>query len=209
MSFYSPNDPQFTSDYHQEVELVFSAIDCVLHREHVIYCSSELTSGLRMYEALRQHGLKIANDAFRSNLLDVNIEAAIQFAEQVRHRFHDRTIVVTPAPFSARGWTQDEYLAFWEMLLRRRIKAVWFNRNWAYSNGCTFEFAVAQDAGLPTFDESGRPLSRKEGIQLIAEVIGGLQEDGFDTAKLENNLHRLRSPHAQIDHGELEPLHRQ
>ena len=212
MSFYSPSNSKFTRHYREEVEMVFSGIDCVLHREHVIYCSSELTSGLRLYQELRQQGLKTASELrkrmgdawFQSNLLDLNKEAAIRFAEDVRHRFHDRTIVVTPAPFSASGWNQDEYLAFWELLLRARIKAVWFNHNWAYSNGCTFEFAVAQDAGLPTLDQAGQPLAREEGIQLIVNAIARLQQDGFDTAKLEQNLHRAHSARVHDEHFDLE-----
>ncbi|MBV9406616.1 MAG: hypothetical protein JO211_14825, partial [Acidobacteriaceae bacterium] len=58
MSFYTPSDSTFTRHYREELEMVFSAIDCVLHREHVIYCSSELTTGLRLYEALEAHDLK-------------------------------------------------------------------------------------------------------------------------------------------------------
>jgi len=196
MSFYTPSDSTFTRHYREELEMVFSAIDCVLHREHVIYCSSELTTGLRLYEALEAHDLKTVAELraaegepwVRSKILDVNTESAIQFAECVRSRFADRTIVITPAPFSAHNWNQQEYLHFWEELLRSRIKAVWFNQNWAFSNGCTFEFAVTQDARLPAFDHRGEALDRSAGARLIRDAIERLRAAGFDVKKLEENL---------------------
>ena len=205
MSFYNPSDSKFARHYREEVEMVFSAVDCILHRDHVIYCSSELTTGLRLYKALREHGLKTASELrkkmgdrwFNANLWDVNTEAAIRFAENVRSVFQDRTIVITPAPFSAPGWSQAEYLAFWEALLRTRIKSVWFNDNWWLSNGCTFEFAVAQDAGLPTVDREGNVLHRNEGIKLVQRAIEELEAEGFDTAKLRENLAHMSRARSQ------------
>ena len=102
-------------------------------------------------------------------------------------------MVITPAPFTAPGWSQPEYLGFWETLIRTRIKSVWFNREWQFSNGCTFEFAVAHDAELSTFDHNGEPLDRTAGIAAIASAIKRLEAEGFDTAKLQENLERLRA----------------
>ncbi len=42
--------------------MVFSGIDCVLKGELAIYGSSELTTGLRLYGTLREHGLKTASE---------------------------------------------------------------------------------------------------------------------------------------------------
>jgi hypothetical protein len=203
MSFYNPSDSKFTRHYREEVDMVFSGLDCALHRDHVIYCSSELTSGLNLCTLLRERGLKTASELkkgmgsewFRAKLWDVNVKAAIDFAEAVRHKFNDRTIVITPAPFSAPGWTQPEYLAFWETLLRTRIKAAWFNRNWQFSNGCVFEFAVALDAGLDTFDQDGSPLNRGAGIELIDAAIQRIDEQGLDASSLKENLERVTAVH--------------
>ena len=83
---------------------------------------------------------------------------------------------MTPAPFSAPGWDQHEYLSFWDTLLRTRIRSVWFNRNWEFSNGCAFEFAVARDAGLPTFDRGGNILHWSEGVEAIKNAMNRLDE---------------------------------
>jgi len=117
----------------------------------------------------------------------------------VRSALGGRTMVVTPAPFTAPGWSQPEYLAFWETLLRTRIKSAWFNRNWQFSNGCTFEFAVAQHAGLSTLDHEGNTLDLLAGIELVKDAINKLNSEGFETSKLREYLHRLSAVRAQTE----------
>lgn len=200
MNFSSPSDSKFTRHHHEEAEMVFSALDCVLNRERAIYCSSELTTGDRLYKALRKHGLKTSAELrkqlgeqwYKTNIWDLNVAAAVKFAQDVRRKPPGKTMVITPAPFAAPGWSQPEYLSFWETLLRTRIQSAWFNSNWQYSNGCVFEFAVAHDAGLPTFDDAGQALDLSRGIELINRAIEELEEDGFDTSKLRENRNRLR-----------------
>jgi hypothetical protein len=201
MSFISPHDSEFKRLYSQEVAIVFSALDCALDRKRVLYCSSELTSGLNLYQALGRHGSRRASDLrkqmgeewFRANIWDVNVAAAVEFAAQARRALPADTVVVTPAPFSAPAWDQDQYLAFWEELLRTRAGLVWFNRNWEFSNGCALEFAVAQDAGLPAFDHAGNSLDCRTGIELLTAAIRRLDPDGFDVSKLRENLARLQA----------------
>lgn len=207
MIFYSPSDSKFTRHYREEVAMVFSSIDCVLNGEPAIYCSSELTTGLRLYEALREHGLKTAKELkeklgkpwFETNIFGPNIRSASEFAKSVRTSLRDNSLVITPAPFNAPEWTQPEYLAFWEELIRTRIKAVWFNENWEFSNGCTFELAVALDAKVPAFNHLGHDLSRQKAIRDVETAIDQLAAEKFDTAKLCENLERLRTapPDAQ------------
>lgn len=196
----SPHDSEFKRLYSQEVQMLFSALDCVLlDRERVLYCSSELTSGLNLYRALRHYGLKTASDLrkkldeawFRTNVVDVNIQAAVAFAGHARRAVPPETIVVTPAPFSAPDWDQPQYLAFWRDLLLTRVGLVWFNRNWEFSNGCSLEFAVAQHAGLSTFDHAGNPLDCRKGIELLNAAIQQLASEGFDVSKLSDNLNSL------------------
>jgi hypothetical protein len=207
MSFYNASDSKFTRHYREEVDMVFSGLDCVLHGEYVIYASSELTSGRRLYELLREHGCKTADELkeklgnawYKENVLTANVNSAVRFAETIRGKFHDNTLVITPAPFTAAGWSQAEYLAFWEELLRTRVKTVWFNSDWQFSNGCTFEFVVAEDAGLLTFDHQGFPLGRKAGIALIEGAIHALAAQGLDTSKLRENLERLLALAAPVN----------
>ncbi|MBZ5727418.1 MAG: hypothetical protein LAP87_20775 [Acidobacteriia bacterium] len=201
MIFYSPTEWSFTRQHREEVKMVLSGIDCVLDSQQVIYCSSEITSGANLYAAMRRHHVKcdgelkqiIGEAGFKADIMEPNMKAANQFAEAVRCAFPQRTIVITPAPFVAPGWIQREYLALWEELLRTRIKSCWFNRNWEFSNGCTFEFAVALDAGLPTFDQDGQALDRQAGIHAVEAAVLRLESEGFHCVKLRENLDRMRA----------------
>jgi hypothetical protein len=199
MIFYSLSDSTFTRFYREEVDMAFSALDCILNREKAIYASAELTTGRRLYNAFREFHVTTADelkklkgkDWYSANIWDANVKSAGDFAAHVREKVGGKTLVITPGPFSAPGWTQPEYLAFWEQLLRTRIGATWFKADWQYSNGCTFEFAVSADAGLPTFDHQGNPLSVREAADLIDAAIRDLDSSGIDTTKLNENLARL------------------
>src|ERR1700746_2083113 len=123
MGLYSLSELRFTSPY-------FSAMDCVLNEDKAIYCSSELTSGLRLYNELRKHNLtsdeelkKQRGDNWnRKNIWELNVQSANSFAPSVR-RAHKETVVITPAPLKVHDWGQPEYLAFWDELIHTRVKA--------------------------------------------------------------------------------------
>jgi hypothetical protein len=214
MTFYNPSDSKFTRHYQEEVEMVFSGIDCVLNGERAVYCSSELTTGLRLYESLREHGLKTASELkkkmgqtwFDAHIFQANIRSAKEFAKLVRANLGNGAMVITPAPFTAPEWSQAEYLAFWETLIRTRVEAVWFNQNWEFSNGCTFEFAVALDHGVPTFDHLGSPLKRRQAIQSMESAIDLLVAENFDPSKLRENLDRLHAVHPEKESAHLSPV---
>jgi hypothetical protein len=110
----------------------------------------------------------------------------------VRNTAGDNTMVITPAPLDMPAWQQPEYNEFWRRLLHSRIKSVWFNCNWEFSNGCTFEFRVAHDHGLRTIDRDGNLLDRCKGIELITAAIQELEAQKFNTSKLADNLERLK-----------------
>lgn len=186
--------------YAQEVEIALSAFDSILNEERAIYHSSELTTGKRLNALFRAHGVrerrelkaKMGEEAFRRQVWDPNVAEANAFARELHHRLGGE-IVITPAPFASPGWTQAEYLAFWETVIRTRCKAVYFSEEWEYSSGCVFEFAVALDAGLPTFQADGRTLSVEEGRARIAAAIAELEAEGLDVEPLREALARLEA----------------
>src|SRR5277367_2701664 len=117
MLFCSLSDSTFTRLYREEVDKAFSALDCMLNREKAIYAGAELTSGRRLYNAFREFHVKTADelkqvkgkDWYGANIWDANVNAARDFAAQVREKVAGKTLVITPAPFSAPGWTPPEY----------------------------------------------------------------------------------------------------
>jgi hypothetical protein len=191
---------QFSRKYAEEVEMAFSGIDCVLNGEKAIYASSELTTGRRVHSVLREIGARQSSELrprlgeleYQTRIWDPNVEAAMAFARQLHHSLGGNQLVITPAPFMAPGWNQQEYLAFWELLLRSRIKGVYFNEGWEYSNGCTFEFMVAADHGLPTFDAAGIPLALRDATAQVSEAVKVLQSDRLDADVLARTLNQMR-----------------
>lgn len=191
---------RFSRAYSEESDLAFSAIDCVLNGEKAIYASSELTTGRRVHSVLREIGAqrsselrpRLGEQEYMTRIWNPNVDSAMTFARRLHHSLGGNQLVITPAPFMAPGWNQQEYLAFWEALLRSRIKAVYFNEGWEYSNGCTFEFMVAVDQGLPTFDAAGVPLRLSDATAQVAEAIEVLQRDRLDSDVLVRTLGQMR-----------------
>jgi hypothetical protein len=197
MTFISLSNPNITAPY-------LSAIDCVLDGGKAIYCSSELTSGRRLYVALGARGVtsedelkeRLGKEQYgewrQKNVMNINKSWASKFANFVRHSQNDGTLIINPGPLSDPKWGQDEYLAFWEELIRTRVREVRFNQNWQFSNGCTFEFAVALDASIPTLDSHEYELGADEAVESVEKAAAELEREGFDVPKLRTNLERLR-----------------
>jgi hypothetical protein len=189
-----------TRTYAQEKAMALGAMDCVLNGEKGIYASSELTTGWRAFELLDRYDVDTPQELpplpdgepHRERLLDRNVDEAERFARRVREVLAGEP-VITPAPFMAPGWTQAEYLAFWEELIRTRVKAVWLNDAWEYSNGCTFEFAAAHRAGVPTFDARGEPLPLERGIARVEGALRSLEARGHSPGRLPKNLEALKA----------------
>lgn len=179
----------------------FSALDCALNGEKGIYASSELTTGRRAYDLAREHRAgsmqelreMLGDEPHRALIFDRNCDEASAFARRLKAEMGGAEMVITPAPFMAPGWSQAEYLHFWETLIRTRVKAVYFNEAWQYSNGCTFEYAVACDAGVACFDSSRRPLPLERGIELVENAVRELESAGVEVPRLRLNLERLQA----------------
>jgi hypothetical protein len=180
--------------YREESAIAFSAMDTVLNGEKGVYASSALTSGERAYSQLKELGFakfSELDEPHRTALLKGNVEGAVAFARRLRDQLKGE-LVISPGPYSAPGWTQAEYLDFWEQLIRTRVKAVYFNEGWEYSNGCTFEFAIALERGVPTFDSRLQPLSAEVAILRVESAARDVQGRGFDPQQLRTNLERIR-----------------
>ena len=191
-----------TRTYAAELGIAFSALDCVLNGRKAVYASSPLTTGNRALALMRAHGVTDTSDLrahlgeaeYRDLLWNPNVSEAVAFAERIRVGSRHE-LVITPAPFMAPGWNQDEYLAFWERLIRTRVELVYFNDGWQYSSGCVFEFAVALDEGVPTLDSAGNSMAPDEGRRLAEVALKELEEEGLasDLMKKSVELNRCVS----------------
>src|SRR5262245_40225127 len=114
--------------FREEADAILSALDCLLLGDKAVYASSDLTTGLRFYRLLRESGArdpddlraKLGHEEYRRRLFEPNAAAAAEFAKSLRDRLGGKILVVSPAPLTVPEWTQDEYLEFFETLIRTR-----------------------------------------------------------------------------------------
>jgi hypothetical protein len=191
LNLYRLSNLRFTSPY-------FSAMDCILNADgkHAIYCSTELTSGRRVYEVMvekKVHTLDQLDNVDKKvfqRVKKANEEAAKAFASIVRADHKDGTMVINPAPLKIQGWEQPEYYAFWDELIRTRVKQIRFNDTWEFSSGCTYELAVALDEGIPLFDSKGNSLDPNDAVSAIEQALQWLHDNDLDEAFNKVQRHR-------------------
>jgi hypothetical protein len=190
------SDSQFTAPY-------LSAFDCVLNQEPAVYCSTELTSGYRLYETMHKRNVPTVKqlDEVDKNIFpaikEENKKAAALFASKVRGEQTDGAMVINPAPLEVPGWGQTEYLAFWYELIRTRVKEVRFNENWEFSNGCTGELAEAlKNPDIATFDSEGHHLAADKAVEAVEAAVQKLETWGVSeeprAQTLRDNLGQLQ-----------------
>lgn len=171
-------------------KIILSMADCFVAGRKATYCSSELTTGLRLYTAVWENGVtdrhklkdKLGAEWLRDHVFAINEKAANEFAAIIEGKQKHTTI--SPACLFVPEWGQHDYLSFWETLIKTRISEVWFNENWQYSNGCTFEYMAAKQASIPTLDKDGNPLEPTQALALIQQAIILLNAKKIDTSKL-------------------------
>jgi len=185
----------------EEIEMTMTAFDCMLPDDAGIYCSSEITTGKRFYELLEKHDVK-SKDNLKAKLgpkefervngafFDANVARGVAFAEKLRER--GLINVVTPGPYKASDFGQEHYLFLWEWFIRKKAYEVRFANEWEYSNGCTFEYAVALHKGIPRLDYQGSPISLADAIEKVSNAVEELKAKGFTVNKLEENLGLLK-----------------
>jgi hypothetical protein len=181
-----------------EIEMSMTAFDCVFPDNAAIYCSGDITTGKRLYDVvLKKYGVRSHVElkeklgtgykpVEKKELIDVNVPRGEQFAAELRN--DGKINVVTPGPFYARGFDQEHYLYLWEAFITRKACEVRFNYDWEYSNGCTFEYAVAANKGIPRLDREGNPIDIASAIAKVKAALTELRKDKFVATKLEENL---------------------
>ena len=186
-----------------EIEMVMSAFDCVLPDDAGTYCSSDITTGKRFYfEFLLPHGATSDEELkqklgeqehkqVKTELIQTNVARGMEFTEKLRER--GLVNLVNPGPFFARGFDQQHYLYLWEWVIIKKTYQTYFNDNWQYSNGCTFEYAVAARKGIPRFDSLGNHLPLLEAIRMVEAAVDELKGKGLIVGKLDQNLTLLKS----------------
>lgn len=197
------------------IDLMLEVYESIIDDTDVFYCSAPVTSGKRYITWLARIGncfvdVDSADKDYQESHFREVIEPNRLHAQQIIQRLREQTgcIVVNPTalpPLS--GWTQPDWYSFWGKVIERYVTTAFFINDWQYSKGCVYEFWVAQKQGIPTFNEGKCPLSLEVGINMVAEAIAVMQEQGQSTAFTEMILNRLRELSIGLVKSTSQPTH--
>lgn len=165
-----------------------NVFDCVLNPSSAVYLSTPVTTGERFYRWVKDGG--DSNAPSRSIIHD-NTEIANSTAQHLRET--TKKSVINPACFYQESWTQEMYLSFWVDVIKRFASEVWLNAGWEFSNGCTYEYCAAIEAGIPCFGIDGQKIDVPRAIELISVAIEKMSLVNMDTASIKSTLKTLRT----------------
>lgn len=181
-----------------EIEMLLTAFDCVLPDDSGVYCSSDVTTGRRLYfEVYAGHGVRSSEELkdrlgpeayaeVKGRLIRDNIARGVEFTEGLRAR--GLTNLVNPGPLTAPGFTQQHYHYLWECVIIKKIHTVYFNDGWEYSNGCTLEYAVGRRKGAPVHDHLGNDIPPAAAAEMVRRALADLGSRGIAAPMLERHL---------------------
>ena len=168
-------------------EMCLNVFDCVFSPSSAVYLSTPVTTGDRFYRWVKDGGDPCAPSR---PVINENTEFAYSTALHLREATHKN--VINPAAFYQESWTQAMYLSFWVDVIKRFAAEVWLNEGWEFSNGCTYEYYAAVEAGIPCFTINGQKIDVPRAIELISVAIEKMSLVNMDTASIESTLKNLR-----------------
>lgn len=170
---------------------MLGAYSTIVRPNSATYCSAPVTSGIRYFQWLARTGRRF------EDVDEIELEERAAHAAEVVHENrlhsqrvvdelrHTRSQVIDPAAAPhVPGWSQADWLDFWERVIARFAADVVFVDGWQYSYGCSHEFWFAHARGIPTYDERGKLLSIAEGLVLIRGAVEYLASNKAAAARL-------------------------
>jgi hypothetical protein len=177
-------------------DLLLEAFQAAGADDGLIYVSVPITSGRRELTLMAQ--LSCTRDELRTEhrqrwleeVVRPNESEAITYAARVRALFPQQ-LVVEPARLHVSAWSQADYGAFWETLIRKFALRLVATPDWAFSSGARQEVAVALEIGLPILDIQGQPLDLEDLARADADARKLARELGFSEREVAEYLPTL------------------
>lgn len=134
---------------------------------------------------------KYFSKSYVEKVFNPNCIKGREFAENIR--LNSEELIIDPTCFNPEGWTQDDYLSLWCIVIKRYCKEVCFNEGWEYSNGCVREYLTAKQCKINTTDCSRKHISTKKAINMIINAIFNLEKVNAPSKILMDLLHQIQS----------------
>ncbi len=195
-------------EHSLQLQLAIAAFGCI-DADSIVYISTPVTTGKRLYEYMKKKGLKTPDAAkadkeeFYKNVISLNIQDSLAWAKIWRTK--TKGAIIAPAEFEkcrALGdikWSQDAFMGMWLTLIDNKATALIMQDGWVYSDGAAEEYlqAICMQAGLRqrnnihVMDTAGRQINLDEGIISLAEAFKDLHQRGLSPERLAKTLTRL------------------
>jgi len=170
----------------------------VVPPQSATYCSTPVTSGVLYFDWLERRGGRyvdvdeIAGPEREAHTVEVVRRNRLRSQDLVASLRRRKPYVIDPGAIPhLPGWSQGDWLAFWEQVIEKYAAEVVFGEGWEYSNGCAHEFWFASSRRLPTYDGQMRPLSVSRGRAAVQAAHERMAARGAPVSRLEAVLANL------------------
>lgn len=197
-SFLKSNFPPETTHEH-EIELLLNVLSSVVSDHSAVYVSTPITSGRRFADWSSSRDLEVdlsqpeTYQEFLREVLEPNSRHARQIIRRLRSLL-PKVLIDPTALEDIEGWIQDDYRVLWARVIEQYTDTVYFLDGWQYSNGCTYEFLVANrlNPRPSILKEDQQPLKLEEGIESIKSAVLDLRSSKLPTDFLQRVLDELK-----------------
>lgn len=180
-----------------EVEKLLACYSCFHTNKPIGYFSSPISTGIRYYDWLAKNNDKktlngkppVDLESFQEHVIKCNIQDANTALNSL---VTNGDIIVNPASAGClSGWEPEDYANLWRRVIELNIDYVVFNNGWSYSDGCAYEFYVAQTSGKKCFEINKHEISLYYGKQIIKDSLAYIKSLGFTSNMLEKITREL------------------
>jgi len=174
------------STHEQEIRALLEILASVIEGRTAVYLSAPITSGKRFSEwhTQRNGDFNPSHPEHRAEhqreVIDPNRAHAQSIARPLRSQWA-KVLIDPTAVADFPEWTQGDYRCLWAHVIQQYVDTIIFVDNWQYSNGCAYEFLIAQQTGAATLREDQQPLTLTDGEQLIRMALADMRGQPFSS----------------------------
>ena len=183
-------------------ENLLQAFSAAGAEDGIIYLSTSITSGFRLFEVSQIQGTSPESlqsrypEIWKKLVFDANLEEARNLATDLR-RNNPGKIVIDPSMIEVKGWEQFDYNSFWVSLISAFPTVLVVAPNWEYSRGARYEVAHAFASHVTVLDHKGNELSESGAQGLSNEATKRLTLMGIRESEVLRYLPPLVNPIVQ------------
>lgn len=192
-----------------EVAQAYEEFRAQFRAPQLSYFSMPITTGQRLFDLIQEDPKALHRPDWlrirKERLIIPNTEEFSAMAQEIAERWGMEEHI-DPSTIYYENWSQNDYNAFWRLVMESMTREVIFCPGWHLSQGAAMEFLNAQELGIPTYTHEMVPIDIKEGINMIRESILEYARVDQDTTYMENIVAELRKLRGHFKDEGLEEL---